>query len=185
MLSEKVMKLIFLTVVLAACAICASATESPYAGQQHRHIKSLSAQEIQALRNGEGMGFAKLAELNRFPGPRHVLDLAQELALTPEQLEQTQSIFDAMQSSAKRLGRELLAAEADLDRAFANDAIDADTLRDALLHIGELRARLRFVHLDAHLQQKNLLTDAQIDSYDRHRGYDRNGAEHSGHSKHH
>ena len=48
--------------------------QSPYAGEESRAIKSLSASEIQALRQGHGMGYAKAAELNHYPGPRHVLD---------------------------------------------------------------------------------------------------------------
>lgn len=51
---------------------------SPYAGQESREIKALSPDEIAALRKGDGMGFAKAAELNGYPGPRHVLDLAAE-----------------------------------------------------------------------------------------------------------
>ena len=48
---------------LLVLAIAASA-ESPYAGEESRAIKSLSASEIQALRQGHGMGYAKAAELN-------------------------------------------------------------------------------------------------------------------------
>src|ERR1043166_1905183 len=44
---------------------------SPYAGQQSREIKSLSDQEIDGLKNARGLGLAKAAELNGYPGPRH------------------------------------------------------------------------------------------------------------------
>jgi hypothetical protein len=53
-----------------------------YAGQQTRAIKALSSEDIAALRNGEGMGMAKAAELNGYPGPAHVLALAAQLGLT-------------------------------------------------------------------------------------------------------
>lgn len=55
-----------------------------------------------------------------------------------------------MQSKAIAIGHELLAAEAELDRAFADNGIDAEMLEKALLAIGQVRARLRFVHLEAH-----------------------------------
>ena len=145
--------------------------ESSYAGQEHRPIKSLSDREVRSLENGEGMGFAKLAELNRYPGPRHVLELAPQLELSPEQLADTQALFDEMQADAKSIGKELLQAELSLDRAFAEGIIDDSLLERSLLEIGELRARLRYVHLEAHLRQKQLLTDEQVTAYDAARGY--------------
>ena len=42
----------------------------PYAGQQERDIKSLTADEVKRYLSGSGMGFAKPAELNRFPDRR-------------------------------------------------------------------------------------------------------------------
>ena len=175
---------LFISLVLAMAMSDATA-ESPYAGQEYRSIKSMSPQDIEALENGEGMGLAKLAELNRYPGPKHVLDLAQQLSLTPEQVAETRSLFDDMQSRAVAVGHELLAAEAELDRAFEENEINAEMLESALLEIGETRARLRFVHLEAHLRQKLLLTDAQITLYNLIRGYGQNDVDHAGHSPHH
>jgi len=63
----------------------AAIAESPYAGQQSRSIKALPEGDIAALQNGDGMGMAKAAELNGYPGPRHVLALAAELHLTEAQ----------------------------------------------------------------------------------------------------
>jgi len=40
---------------------------TPYAGQQARSIKALSADDVAALLKGEGMGMAKAAELNGYP----------------------------------------------------------------------------------------------------------------------
>src|SRR5215469_14793256 len=51
------------------------AADMPYAGQEARTIKALSDDDIAALRKGEGMGMAKAAELNGYPGPVHVLAL--------------------------------------------------------------------------------------------------------------
>jgi len=60
----------------------ASSQICPYTGQEMRDIKLLSDKDIQSLQNGTGEAFggmAKLAELNGYPGPRHVLDMASEL----------------------------------------------------------------------------------------------------------
>jgi hypothetical protein len=58
---------------------------APYAGLEQRPIKALSAQQIADLKAGRGMGLALAAELNGFPGPLHVLELAAGLELTDEQ----------------------------------------------------------------------------------------------------
>ena len=63
----------------------ASLAASPYAGEQSRSIKSLSQQDVADYMAGKGMGCAKAAELNGYPGPAHVLELADQLALTPSQ----------------------------------------------------------------------------------------------------
>ncbi len=131
------------------------------------------------------MGFAMLAELNHYPGPRHVLELASGLELTPSQLSDTERLFVEMRTSARAIGEELLEAEARLDRAFAEDAVHADSLMAALLDIGEIRARLRYVHLEAHLRQRELLTEQQVAAYDRLRGYGRKDLDHSQHSHDH
>jgi hypothetical protein len=68
--------------LLGARLLAADMPASPYAGQQARTIKALSDEEIAALRNGEGLGMAKAAELNGYPGPLHVLALAAQLELT-------------------------------------------------------------------------------------------------------
>ena len=80
--------------ILASFVIHAHAIENkPYAGQQDRVIKSLSQHEINGLRKGKGMGLAKAAELNHYPGPLHVLDEAEKLSLTNEQLNKTRILF--------------------------------------------------------------------------------------------
>ena len=38
--------------------------------------------------------------------------------------------------------------------------------------LGALQANLRFVHLDAHLEMKEILTPEQVQHYDQLRGYD-------------
>ena len=162
-----------------------AADKSPYAGEELRSIKSLSTHEVESLRSGQGMGFAKLAELNHYPGPKHVLELADDLGLTPTQRAQTEEIFKRMQERAVTLGERLINAEIDLGRRFENGTIDPESLESALLGIGELRGRLRNVHLKAHLDQRRVLTSEQIAEYDKIRGYHRSASDHTEHDKNH
>jgi hypothetical protein len=60
---------------VAVIAGAASGVE-PYAGWQARSIKALSRQQIEDYLQGRGMSMALPAELNGYPGPRHVLELA-------------------------------------------------------------------------------------------------------------
>jgi len=55
-----------LALAIPLIALPVLAADMPYAGQQARSIKSLSDDEIAALRKGEGRGY---------PGPAHVLQL--------------------------------------------------------------------------------------------------------------
>src|SRR3954452_5238324 len=97
--------------LLMSAAVAADNSAAPYGGQQARTIKALSDDDIAALRKGEGMGMAKAAELNGYPGPAHVLQLAGQLGLSEAQRQDVQVIFDRMSASAKPLGGELLAQE--------------------------------------------------------------------------
>ena len=176
-------------VALTTCTLLAVAplahADSPYAGEERRAIKSLSEADIAALENGDGMGFAKLAELNSYPGPRHVLDLAAELDLSAAQLQETEALYEAMREDAVATGLQLSDAEAALDRACADRSVEPETLQRALTTIGLLRARLRYVHLEAHLRQSDVLTDAQVARYDELRGYGDGAQDHSQHDGHH
>ncbi len=84
----------------------------------------------------------------------------------------------------RALGRDLLDAEAALDRAFEAKALDAAALESTLLGIGELRARLRHVHLEAHLRQRLLLSEEQVGMYDKIRGYGQSEHNRAGHAQH-
>src|SRR3954453_5821878 len=66
-------------VFLATVGSTAAAQTGPYAGMESRPIKTLSTTEIADYLSGKGMGFARAAELNHYPGPAHVLALASEL----------------------------------------------------------------------------------------------------------
>lgn len=172
-------------VMLFASSVAASPGQTaPYAGQDRREIKALSAEDVQGYLDGSGLGFAKTAELNHFPGPRHVLEHAQALGLSDAQKESTARIFAAMQSEAKRLGAAYIEKERELDRLFASGEIGSEILQSTLEQIGRIQARIRRVHLQAHLEQKALLTTEQVARYDSLRGYN-GGTESSGHSPSH
>jgi len=178
-----VKNLVFGVIVSLVAVAAAANVESPYVGQETREIKALSQQEIDDYLNGRGLGYAKAAELNHYPGPRHVLDLANKLALTQEQTRQTQAIFETMQAQAVALGKQLVEKEKELDRQFANGSMDAVSLHALSSDIGVLQAKIRYAHLVAHLEQKALLTKHQVQLYDQLRGY---GAAHgNGHSHSH
>ena len=144
---------------------------APYADHTARQIKALSEAEIHSLVNAEGMGMALPAELNGYPGPRHVLDLADELHLTSDQREETQAIFDAMQSAAVELGKDVIDLERALDEAFAEGTIDSAALAQYVEQIQLRRSELRRVHLQAHLDLYPVLSTHQRAAYDRLRGY--------------
>lgn len=156
--------------------------QSPYAGQTEREIKSLAPEEIAGFLAGDGMGYALAAELNGFPGPRHVLELQAELELTAEQLAGVQASFDRMQAQARVLGAQLVDLERALDAGFAGRSIDEAALESQLGEIGAVEARLRGTHLRAHLETARLLTAAQIQYYSMLRGYEEHG--HDAHGRH-
>ena len=67
----------------------------PYAGQQVRAVTSLSPEELNGFLEGRGMGLAKAAELNGYPGPMHLLELEKELGLTASQRREVELAFNA------------------------------------------------------------------------------------------
>lgn len=180
------LKKVVLTILsLLSLSVFAAEPVSPYAGQQHRSIKALSENEISGLLAGKGMGLAKAGELNDYPGPKHVLELADKLRLTKEQVNKTQRLFSEMEKQAIPLGKKVVKKEQELDNLFSSKTISRNSLKQTLLEIGQLRAELRFVHLNTHLQQKELLSDKQIMRYKYLRGYVGGGGPHGGHHGHH
>ena len=81
-------------------------------------VKTLAPEQVQSLLGGEGMGMAKAAELNHYPGPRHVLDLASTLQLSKDQIAQSQAIYDEMHQKAVTLGEQIIRQERALDHLF-------------------------------------------------------------------
>jgi uncharacterized cupredoxin-like copper-binding protein/Cu/Ag efflux protein CusF len=159
-------------------------TVTSYAGQQEREIKSLSADEVKQYLSGAGMGYAKSAELNHFPGPMHALELADKLALSPEQKQKTQALMAAHKAEARAIGAKVVEAEKALEALFRTGSVDAAALRGAVERAGMLQAEYRLSHLETHRQMRALLTPDQVKRYDELRGYGKpgHGAGHRHHS---
>ena len=175
---------VFGVVVAAVAATFFVVTKhnQPYAGQDSRAIASLSTEDVEALLAGEGWGLAKPAELHGYPGPLHILELADELGLSAGQKADIEKIYDSMKSAAQEAGKRYVDAEAHVSDVFklgnANPAILDSVLDESANAIAALRA----VHLKAHLDSTPILTADQRENYKTLRGYDGSSGSHSGHS---
>ena len=166
-------RIIATTAAAAALVLGTSAfaQASPYAGEQQRSIKALDARDVAALRQGQGLGFAKAAELNGYPGPMHTLELAEPLQLTESQRAATRQLMGEHKARAQQLGEAVIQAELALDRLFAERQATPERVSDATQLIASLQAQLRAEHLNTHLAQTALMTAAQAQRYAELRGY--------------
>jgi hypothetical protein len=67
-------------------------SQTPYSVLPQRTIKALGDEQIADLRAGRGMGLALPGELNGYPGPAHVIELADQLQLSTEQRQGVQRL---------------------------------------------------------------------------------------------
>ncbi len=162
-------------------ALPALADTAPYAGQNERAIKALAPERLEGLRAGAGLGYAKAAELNGWPGPLHALELADALALSADQRAEITAIRSAMLARAKPLGEALIRAEAAVDALFLTDAPDMAMIGEATAQVGVIEAKLRAVHLAAHIEVTPVLTRHQRAIYAQRRGYDGGHGNHGNH----
>jgi Heavy-metal resistance len=187
MFAERLVKIALAGTLAAALLVGQAAAqtqhEQPYAGLQTREIKALSREQMDDLAAGRGMGLALVAELNGYPGPRHVLELGTQLSLTDEQRSKVQQLFDSMRSEALPLGQKLLSSESDLNRAFVERAITPEKLATMTASIGEMQGKLRDTHLKYHLATAALLNPDQLRRYNELRGYTANSSDASSGSK--
>ncbi len=140
--------------------------------QEHREAASAQAahhafleQEREALEQGQGFGMALVADRHGYPGPKHILELQQELELNPAQEEQVRSLFERMHTRALTAGHDVLAKEAELEKLFASGTPDEPGVRRLLAEVSAARAELRWIHLSAHLAARDLLTPGQRARY--------------------
>ena len=164
-------------VVIAAATLSGPAiaqgnhARAPYAGMETREIKALDSKQVEDLKGGRGMGLALAAELNGYPGPLHVLELAERLRLSPDQRARVQHLFESMKAEAIPLGHKLLDQERSLDKHFADRTITRESLAGLTRAIGETTAALREAHLSYHLTTLEVLTPEQVRHYSNARGY--------------
>ncbi|NRA46360.1 MAG: hypothetical protein HRU09_15520 [Oligoflexales bacterium] len=155
--------------------LCLAQHHSHYASQTSNTIKSLSDADLKGLEEGSGTpfgGMAKAAELNRFPGPKHVLDAKQELGLSSNQIKKIEAVYEQMHKQALSIGKKLINLEAKLDKQFASQSINAHQLQMYTKESANVYGLLRYTHLLAHLKTKAILTEDQIQKYQSIRGYD-------------
>jgi Spy/CpxP family protein refolding chaperone len=171
------MKSFLAIIAVAVFALPAAAQHQHYRGQENRDIKALSPEEVKQYLAGAGMGYAKPAELNHFPGPMHVLELADRLKLSPQQRAATQQLMDAHKAEARVIGKNLVESERELEALFRAGGVDEAALARAVRTAAALQGQYRLSHLETHRRMRALLTDEQVKRYDALRGY-------QGHRKH-
>ncbi|HEX7047426.1 MAG TPA: hypothetical protein VF275_07630 [Gammaproteobacteria bacterium] len=157
---------------LLAGALLVSCASTPQSEPGDTGARTLSPAEVDGLLLGRGMGMAAAAEINGYPGPQHVLDLKDELDLTPDQRFATSRLIGLVQGRARALGQRIVDAERRLDADMAAGNLSSDQVRARLETIAALRAQLRFTHIHAHIEQQKILTPEQIRRYYELRGRD-------------
>ena len=160
-----------LAVLSLVLSVAGAPAQGPHAGQEARPIKALSAEQVADLRAGRGMGLALPAELNGWPGPLHVLELADRLGLDAAQHGAVQAQHAAMRGEAIAAGEVVIAAEAALDALFAGGGPTPEAIAAATEAAGRAQGALRAVHLRWHLATSTTLTPAQRARYAELRGY--------------
>jgi Spy/CpxP family protein refolding chaperone len=161
----------------------ASAQEpAPHSGGQHRMqgqgnqagmqqaggmgggmLGGMNDAEKEALKAGQGLGAGRLAMQAGFPGPRHVLEMGDELELTAAQKERIGTIFGEAKASFAKMGAELVEKEEALEAMFAAGDVDVGDMTKLAAEIGERQGELRAAHLAAHVRTKEALTPAQLE----------------------
>lgn len=97
--------------------------------------------------------------------------MATELDLSLDQKQRTEALFTSMEGKAIDLGHALIEQESELDRQFASRTATPESVAATLQRIGELQAKVRGTHLQAHLAQLEILTPSQVAKYQELRGY--------------
>jgi Spy/CpxP family protein refolding chaperone len=162
--------------------VSAAPAASPYAGMERRDVKALSEQQINDLRAGRGMGLSLPAELNGYPGPAHVLELADALRLSDDQRAKAKELFEAMKTETIPIGERILSDETALDRLFVEKHATRAEVDALAPRIASAQGELRAAHLHYHLAMSELLAPEQIMQYVELRGYGSSG--HHQHGEH-
>ena len=121
------------------------------------------------------MGLALAAELNGYPGPLHVFELADKLKLSEDQKRRTNDLHVSMRAEAVPLGERLIQEEGELNRLFETRSVTPASLVAATGAIGATQAAMRSVHLKYHLVMIEVLSKEQVARYNELRGYGHQG----------
>jgi Spy/CpxP family protein refolding chaperone len=127
---------------------------------------------------GLGAGMAFAADQNGYPGPMHVLELADPLALSAEQRRTTKQLIEAHKREARAIGAALVESERVLEGLFKEGVVDEARLARAVRESAALEGEYRLSHLETHRRMRALLTEEQVKRYDELRGYGAPPAEH-------
>lgn len=138
---------------------------------QAQELKALSPEQVKQYLSGAGMGYAKAAELNHFPGPMHSLELADRLGLSAGQRAAAKALMDKHKAEARGIGAKLVDAERALEALFHAQQVDQAALASAVRTAAALEGEYRLAHLDTHRRMRALLTPEQVKRYDELRGY--------------
>jgi hypothetical protein len=109
------------------------------------------------------MGLALAAELNGYPGPSHLLELADKVGLSDTQRSAVRSLFEAMKAETVPIGERLIEQEEALDRLFAGRTATPKSVEASVASISETRGKLRAAHLKYHLATIAMLQPDQIE----------------------
>jgi hypothetical protein len=173
--------------LLAVPALAQDQLISPHKDQAGMGLRGLNEKEIAELKAGSGMALARAAELNNYPGPRHVLDAiaAGKLAASDEQRERIAQLFTGMNRDAVRVGSQILHEEQSLETGFRTATMTESDLHARVARIADLRGELREIHLAAHVTTRALLSADQIARYNELRGYTGSGIKNHDHQHKH
>ena len=130
-------------------------------GADHRRVQACAAEFEQVVAGGRGFGMAFAADQNGYPGPLHVLELADRLGLTADQEARMRELMHAMFAESRPKGAALRAAEARLAKLFADGAASEAAVRAAVAEVERARTEVRLVHLLTHLRTRDLLSEEQ------------------------
>lgn len=144
----------FFNLALLMAIVCASAS-----GQV------VIPADKEALLKGEVMGQTLIADISGFPGPKHALDMKDELGVSRDQIKKIEDLLNGIDVSAKLKGEDIVIAEDELYDMFDAGIATEKNVRAKVLEIGKLRAEFRFIHLQAHLKMKQILSPIQMARY--------------------
>lgn len=144
-----------------------AAAHAAEAAREGSGIPALSEEQAAAYLDGRSMWMASVAEQHAYPDPRQVLELAVQLELSRQQQQAVKNLVEQTRTEAIRLGKQLVAQEQRLNRVFAWGQATTENIKKTVTDIGVLQAKLRLVHLLAHVRTKQMLTKEQLKHYNK------------------